>query len=159
MHTARILFRPPVLSVFLDDSAVPVLESVVDLSIVLDQQGRAWVGFTASTGGGYENHDILNCSFTGTEVSSSLSALRPAKRIKASTAEQQLKRSTLIEWVENLRLVTTDGVAQHRSIDRVYAHIANGSPAQTYISDFYRRNQPFTRAQTETVSVDIQSVL
>jgi hypothetical protein len=75
VHTARILFRPPVLSVFLDDSPAPVLESVVDLSIVVDQQDSAWVGFTASTGGGYENHDILNWSFTGTDVSSSISAV------------------------------------------------------------------------------------
>lgn len=75
VHAARIVFRPPVLSAFLDDSPVPVLESVVDLSIVLDQQGSGWVGFTASTGGGYENHDILNWSFTGTDVSSSLSVV------------------------------------------------------------------------------------
>lgn len=75
VHTARILFQPPVLSVFLDDSPAPVLESVVDLSIVVDQQGAAWVGFTASTGGGYENHDILNWSLTATDVSSSLSAV------------------------------------------------------------------------------------
>lgn len=75
VHSARIVFRPPLLSVFLDDSLAPVLESVVDLSIVLDEQGRTWVGFTASTGGGYENHDILNWSFTGAEVSSSISAV------------------------------------------------------------------------------------
>ncbi|HEX4807460.1 MAG TPA: VirB8/TrbF family protein, partial [Bryobacteraceae bacterium] len=78
---------------------------------------------------------------------------------QASTTDEQLKRSTVIEWVENLRLVTTDGIAQRRAIDRVYAHIASGSPAQTFISDFYRTGQPFTRAQTETVSVDVQSVL
>jgi type IV secretion system protein TrbF len=78
---------------------------------------------------------------------------------QASTADEQLKRSTVIEWVENLRLVTTDGIAQRRAIDRVYAHIASGSAAQTFISDFYRTGQPFTRAQVETVSVDVQSVL
>jgi type IV secretion system protein VirB5 len=78
---------------------------------------------------------------------------------QASTADEQLKRSIVIEWVENLRLVTTDGIAQRRAIDRVYAHIASGSPAQTFISDFYRNGQPFTRAQTEIVSVDVQSVL
>ena len=78
---------------------------------------------------------------------------------QASTADEQLKRATVIEWVENLRLVTTDGIAQRRAIDRVYAHIASGSPAQTFISDFYRTGQPFTRAQTETVSVDVQSIL
>lgn len=70
---------------------------------------------------------------------------------QASTADEQLKRSTVIEWVENLRLVTTDGIARRRAIDRVYAHIASGSPAQTFISDFYRTGQPFTRAQAETV--------
>ncbi len=75
VHTARILFRPPVLSVFLDDSSVSVLEAVVDLSIVVDGDGAAWVGFTASTGGGYENHDILNWSFTRTNVSSSMSMI------------------------------------------------------------------------------------
>jgi hypothetical protein len=75
VHTARILFQPPVLSVFLDDSSAPVLESAVDLSIVVDQLGGAWVGFTASTGGGYENHDILNWSFTGSHVSSSMSVV------------------------------------------------------------------------------------
>jgi hypothetical protein len=70
VHTARIVFRPPVLAVFLDDSKRPDLEAVVDLSIVVDRQGTAWVGFTASTGGGYENHDILNWSFDGAKVSS-----------------------------------------------------------------------------------------
>ncbi len=78
---------------------------------------------------------------------------------QASSADEQLKRATVIEWLENLRLVTTDGIAQRRAIDRVYAHIANGSPAQTLISDFYRNNQPFTKAQVGTVSVDVLSVL
>jgi hypothetical protein len=75
VHTARILFRPPVLSVFLDGHTAPVLESVVDLSVVVDAQGKAWVGFTASTGGGYENHDILNWSFSGASVSSNMSVV------------------------------------------------------------------------------------
>jgi Legume lectin domain len=45
----------------------------VDLSIVVDHEGSAWVGFTASTGEGYENHDILNWSFDSDKVSSSAS--------------------------------------------------------------------------------------
>ena len=49
VHTARILFQPPFLSVFLDGASAPVLESVVDLSIVVDEHGGASVGFTAST--------------------------------------------------------------------------------------------------------------
>lgn len=75
VHTARILFQPPVLSVFLDGSAAPVVETKVDLSIATDPQGRAWVGFTAATAGGYENHDILSWSFGRADVSSSLYAV------------------------------------------------------------------------------------
>jgi len=75
VHTARILFQPPVLSVYLDGSAAPAVETKVDLSIATDPQGRAWVGFTAATAGGYENHDILSWSFGRADVASSLYAV------------------------------------------------------------------------------------
>jgi hypothetical protein len=75
VHTARVIFLPPVLSVFLDASVAPALETVVDLSIATDHQGRAWVGFTASTGFGWQNHDILSWSFAGTDVSSNMSVV------------------------------------------------------------------------------------
>lgn len=65
-HTARIVFQPPFLSVFLDGASV--VETVVDLSTATDQEGRAWVGFTAATGGGWQNHDILSWSFGRPEV-------------------------------------------------------------------------------------------
>jgi hypothetical protein len=72
IHTARIRYQPPVISVFLDDDAKPVLVSAVDVSLVADAAGRAWVGFTASTGSGYENHDLLSWSFNATDVSSAM---------------------------------------------------------------------------------------
>ncbi|MBV9505839.1 MAG: conjugal transfer protein TrbF [Acidobacteriia bacterium] len=73
--------------------------------------------------------------------------------------DDRLKRAALFGWLENLRMVTTDGVAQRKAIDRVYAQIANASPAQTFVSEFYRANQPFTLAQTETIAVEVRSVL
>ncbi len=78
---------------------------------------------------------------------------------QTTTADERLKKATVLEWVEELRSVTTDGVAQRKAIDRVYSHIANNSPAMTFVSDFYRANQPFERAQNETVGVDVRSVL
>ena len=75
VHSVRIEYRRPVISVFLDDLKTPVLTAAVDLSTVLDGAGRAWVGFTASTGGGFENHDILNWSFHTPDVSSVLSTV------------------------------------------------------------------------------------
>ena len=84
-------------------------------------------------------------------------AAGPAEQ--TTTADDRIKRATLYTWLENLRLVTSDGVTQRKSIDRVYAYVASGSQAQAFISDFYRSDPPQKRAQTETVSVEVQSVL
>ena len=78
---------------------------------------------------------------------------------EASAADDRLKRATLFNWVEDLRTVTTDGIAQRKAIDRVYAHIASGAQSQAFISDFYRSAPPQKRASSETVSVEVRSVL
>ena len=78
---------------------------------------------------------------------------------QTSLNDDRLKRSNIFNWVENLRTVSTDGVAQRKAIDRVYAEISSGSAAQTFISDYYRGDPPFKRAETETVSVEVKSVL
>jgi hypothetical protein len=75
VHTARIVYRRPVIQIFLDHAAAPVLESTLDLQPVADQEGKAWIGFTASTGLSFENHDLLNWSFRGEDVSSSISVV------------------------------------------------------------------------------------
>src|SRR5207244_7067456 len=49
--------------------------------------------------------------------------------------------------------------SQRKAIDRVYAQIASGSAAQTFVSEYYRGDPPFKRAETETVSVEVKSVL
>jgi len=78
---------------------------------------------------------------------------------QASPFDDRLKRATLFNWVEDLRTVTTDGIAQRKAIDRVYAHIASGGQAQAFISEFYRADPPQKRAASETVSVEVRSVL
>lgn len=84
-------------------------------------------------------------------------AAGPAEQ--ASTSDDRLKRATLFTWVEDLRVVTSDGIAQRKAIDRVYAHIASGAQAQAFISEFYRNDPPQKRAQIETVSAEVSSVL
>jgi hypothetical protein len=82
VHEAQIAYQPPILTVFLD--GMTVLTSSVDLSTVLDTDGASYVGFTASTGSGFENHDILNWSLRPdtssniTVVSSNISYLKTA---------------------------------------------------------------------------------
>ena len=64
IHTAKIAYVPGTLSIFLDDLVTPALTVPIDLGHTLDLDGgRAWVGFTAATGGGWQNHDILNWQF------------------------------------------------------------------------------------------------
>jgi type IV secretion system protein TrbF len=77
---------------------------------------------------------------------------------QASRADDRLKRAALFQWMSDLRTITTDGVAQRKGIDRVYSMIANGSPAQVEIGDFYRNDPPFDRAQKRTVEVDVKAV-
>jgi type IV secretion system protein VirB5 len=73
--------------------------------------------------------------------------------------DDRLRRTIIQDWVENVRMVTSDGIAQRRAIDRVYSHIATGTSAQAFISEFYRNDPPFKRAQTDTVSIEVKSVL
>ena len=71
VHQATVEFAPPLMKVTLDGEII--LRAPVDLATILDRDGTAWVGFTASTGSGWANHDILTWSFTpGTEVASRL---------------------------------------------------------------------------------------
>ena len=78
---------------------------------------------------------------------------------QTSVGDDRLRRAVIQQWLENVRMVTTDGISQRRAIDRVYAQIASGTSAQTFISDYYRNDPPFKRAQTGTVAVDVKSVL
>jgi type IV secretion system protein TrbF len=77
---------------------------------------------------------------------------------ETSTVDDRLLRAALFEWVGDLRTITSDGVAQRKAIDRVYARIANGSQAMTLVNEFYRADPPNKQAQTQTVSIDVQSV-
>jgi hypothetical protein len=63
VHTLTVRYVPGQLTVFLDAIRDPVLTVPVNLTningaSILDAQGRAWVGFTAATGGRAEYHDI-----------------------------------------------------------------------------------------------------
>lgn len=75
VHTARIVYTPGSLSVYLDDMTAPKLTVAVDLAERLGlDAGKAWVGFTSATGGGWENHDILSWSYsTSSDVATTLS--------------------------------------------------------------------------------------
>ena len=78
---------------------------------------------------------------------------------QAVVVTEDMRRSALSDWVTNLRMVTPDGISQRRAVEKVYALISSGSSAQTVVSDFYRGEPPQTRAQSQTVHVEVNSIL
>jgi hypothetical protein len=53
-----------ILKVFVDDMSGPALSVPMNFGAFLDLEGgMAWVGFTASTGASYQNHEILSWVF------------------------------------------------------------------------------------------------
>ena len=77
---------------------------------------------------------------------------------KASVADDRMKRAAIYQWVSNWRLVTIDGIEQRKAIDRVYAMIGSGTPAQLIVGEFYSKDPPQTRSQTATVDVEVKAV-
>jgi len=64
IHKVKIQYIIGKLYIYIDDLTNPVLYLSIDIrnAISLDS-GKAWVGFTSSTGGYSESHDILNWYF------------------------------------------------------------------------------------------------
>jgi hypothetical protein len=81
VHTATIAYSLPCagcqnLTVMLDNQSV--LSAAFDLAnLGLDAGGDAFVGFTASTGGGFENQDVLSWSFSGQTITQPVSTSQP----------------------------------------------------------------------------------
>jgi hypothetical protein len=72
VHTARVVYDATAhtLSVYLDGSETATAVANINLDETLNlDNGTAWVGFTAATGGAISNHDIHSWSFTPTTYS------------------------------------------------------------------------------------------
>jgi type IV secretion system protein VirB5 len=65
----------------------------------------------------------------------------------------------LARWIKAVRSVWTDAGAQRTLVDEAYAMIDASAPSYEALNDYMRAHDPFTRAKTETVSVDVLSVL
>lgn len=78
---------------------------------------------------------------------------------QAGKGDQKIVKAMLYAWIQDLRFVTTDPIAQRAAIDRVYMHLNKQSSAQQVISDWYRSTDPFARGRTETTTVVVHAVL
>jgi hypothetical protein len=63
VHEVRVVYQKPSFRVYLDGMEKPVLETSIDVASVVGGSGMGYVGFTAATGNGFQNHDILDWEF------------------------------------------------------------------------------------------------
>lgn len=78
---------------------------------------------------------------------------------QAGPVDARIVRAQLARWIVDVRSVFVDASAERRSIESAYALVAHASPAFTYINSIFEKQSPFERAQKETVSVEVHSVL
>jgi type IV secretion system protein VirB5 len=83
--------------------------------------------------------------------------VRPADQ--AAKVDSRIVRATLANWIVNTRSVFIDAAAEQRVVKDAYAIIDSTAPAFAQVNDYMAANQPFQRAQTQSVDVEVQSVL
>lgn len=78
---------------------------------------------------------------------------------KAGTPDSRIIRAGLANWISAVRSVYTDASAERGFIDNAYAMTNKNGAAYKALNDYFSANDPFKRAQSQTVNVTIESVL
>jgi type IV secretion system protein TrbF len=85
-----------------------------------------------------------------------------AGRLEPAKADNNVIMASVGGFISDLRLVTPDAGLQAAAINRVYAFLSKADPALGRVNAFYgatKESSPYTRAQDEIVSVQIDDVL
>ncbi|WP_284948039.1 conjugal transfer protein TrbF [Acidisoma cladoniae] len=86
-------------------------------------------------------------------------ALAAQRADVASTPDTRLIRAQLARWINDTRTVYLDASAERYIINEAYGMVDRQSAAYGDLNTYFRTNDPFNRAQTQTVNVHITSVL
>ena len=87
-------------------------------------------------------------------------AIAPAQR--AAKADPRVVHFNVASFISDIRIVTPDIALQRKAIYRVYSMLSSKDPATAKANEWLNGaedNSPFKRAEKETVSVEISSVL
>ena len=81
----------------------------------------------------------------------------PAKQV--AVKEVRLQEAVVARWLTDLRSIVTDGVAQRRLVDEVYAETGQNSAASNVVTEFYSQNSPFELMKKQTVDASVESIV
>lgn len=80
----------------------------------------------------------------------------------ASQTDPRVLAAVIGDFIANARLVTVDAALQRKAVYQVYAMLSEQDPATSKMNHWMNGTEdsnPFTRAEKETVTVDISTVL
>jgi type IV secretion system protein VirB5 len=87
-------------------------------------------------------------------------AVGPVER--SSPTDPRVLAAAIGDFIANARLVTVDAALQRKAVYHVYAMLSEQDPATGKMNQWMNGTEdsnPFTRAETETVTVEISTVL
>jgi type IV secretion system protein VirB5 len=70
-----------------------------------------------------------------------------------------LIRAQIARWITDVRSVYVDVAAERTLIKDAYAMVDRNAAAVRTLNDWFSNNDPFKRAETDTISVQVASVL
>lgn len=86
-------------------------------------------------------------------------AVAAGRADQAARADARIVRAQLARWISNVRSVYVDAAAERAVIDESYAMITRAGSAFNVLNQHFRANSPFERAEKETVTVVVNTVL
>ena len=89
-------------------------------------------------------------------------AIAVARADVATAADQRVVHASVALFINDLRMVTPDVALQRKAIFRAYAMLSNNDPATVKANQWFNGSEassPFKRAETQTVNVEIISVI
>jgi type IV secretion system protein VirB5 len=84
-------------------------------------------------------------------------AVGPADR--AQPVDSRVAQAQVANFIDSARSVTADVTLERRNVFRVYAMLQQGDAATVKMSEWFNGNPPITRASTQTVEVQVTSVI
>lgn len=86
----------------------------------------------------------------------------PVNVRRADQAQQQdtrIVKASLARFVNNWRSVTADSAVARRNITELYGMLSSSDPATATINEYMTAHSPLQRAATETVTIEISSIV
>lgn len=81
------------------------------------------------------------------------------KADRAAVPDKRIIRAQLARWIVDVRSVYLDTVAENKIIHEAYAMVNQHGASYNVLNDYFRSNDPFKKAQEQSVNVAVQSVL